>query len=398
LKRSRLLSAAAVPGGGKNMMMRLLPFIFSALLPLLFPSGSSSSSSSVFVSAQISATIGPDDGVITYSEYEELFNDVGDAEPGSPAANFAACEGYPVAFAEEAFITLYGPGAEKPFNRRDGEIFIDILIETLNECTDPCVLIDDIEISEEELQKISVLALDFGDPVRGRNLGLWIEVDDEEYGDWDEDNMTHIAAPDQDHGVGGVVEDATSLSLPVPHDQQRQLQRRRKTKSRRIKKATMRGRKKKKSKRRMLQAGLDDEPLLPPDNTCGELLMEKLGETGNPAFECLFTRGAFVTSCDPRDVPLLTDDERLQEEKAAIRQKRRKKKQQQQQQQQQLQQQSVAAQGTSSRAADRQKRQKKKQQQQQQTVAAQGISSRAAVRNSDRYDEVLDAPRVGDRY
>lgn len=53
------------------------------------------------------------------------------------------------------------------------------------------------------------------------------------------------------------------------------------------------------------------EPVVPVDNNCGKILMKKLAATGNPAFTCLFSRGAFISSCDPRAVPLLLEDEEL---------------------------------------------------------------------------------------
>ena len=73
------------------------------------------------------------------------------------------CDGYPSFFVREVFITLYGPGAETELAPRDARIFLRLLQETLNECTDLCVYIDEVEIAREELQKIGVLDLDFGD-------------------------------------------------------------------------------------------------------------------------------------------------------------------------------------------------------------------------------------------
>ena len=149
-----------------------------------------------------------------------------------PSAFLGLCGGYPSPFTEAAFITLYGPGAEEPFKPRDGAIFLEILQETLNECTDPCIYIDEVEITEDELQKIGVLDLDFGDgggpAVQGlsstRNGGRGLELLDKE----------------DDHEVDWVAEMEIDAGIAAGSDHgERQLQRRRKTKKRRIKKAVV---------------------------------------------------------------------------------------------------------------------------------------------------------------
>ena len=77
----------------------------------------------------------------------------------------------------------------------------------------------------------------------------------------------------------------------------------------------MRGRKKRKKDKngRFLQEAETNvlDPIIPRDNECGKILMRKLAATGNPAFECLFSRGAFISSCDPRAVALLLEDEKV---------------------------------------------------------------------------------------
>ena len=258
---------------------------------------------------------------MTYSEYKRQ-NSAVDAikidtytnsnTPNDPNAFVELCDGYPSPFAEAAFITLYGPGAEEPFEPRDGAIFLDILQETLNECTDPCIYIDEVEITEDELQKIGVLDLDFGDggaAVQGLSStrnggGRGLEQLDEE----DENEAGDVAEMEIDAGI----------TTPAGSDHpDRQLQRRKKTKKRRIKKAVMRGRRKRVKNKdgRLLQqqsSGSNNvEPVVPVDNNCGKILMKKLAATGNPAFTCLFSRGAFISSCDPRAVPLLLEDEEL---------------------------------------------------------------------------------------
>ena len=77
----------------------------------------------------------------------------------------------------------------------------------------------------------------------------------------------------------------------------------------------MRGRKKRKKDKngRFLQEAETNvlDPIIPRDNECGKILMRKLAATGNPAFECLFSRGAFISSCDPRAVALRLEDEEV---------------------------------------------------------------------------------------
>ena len=77
----------------------------------------------------------------------------------------------------------------------------------------------------------------------------------------------------------------------------------------------MRGRKKRKKDKngRFLQEAETNvlDPIIPRDNECGKILMRKLAATGNPAFECLFSRGAFISSFDPRAVALLLEDEKV---------------------------------------------------------------------------------------
>ena len=185
------------------------------------------------------ATDETNDGIMTYSEYKRQNAAVdaikADAYSNSngPAAFLELCDGYPNPFTEAAFITLYGPGAEEPFEPRDGAIFLDILQETLNECTDPCIYIDEVEITEDELQKIGVLDLDFGDggaAVQGlssmRNGGGrdLVRLEEEE----DQTEIDEVAEMEID----------ASIAVGGDHGD-RQLQRRRKTKKRRIKKAVV---------------------------------------------------------------------------------------------------------------------------------------------------------------
>lgn len=265
------------------------------------------------------------DGIMTYSEYKRQ-NAVVDAiktkkqsSNNDPAGNFLdSCDGYPSPFTEVAFITLYGPGAEEPFTPSDGAIFLDILQETLNECTDPCIYIDEVDIAEDELQKIGVLNLDFDGVGGGGGGGTAVQGlsstrngrggrDLEEQHEEDGREASAVAEMEIDAGTtaGG------------DNHADRQLQRRQRTKKRRIKKAVMRGRKKRRKSKdgRSLQqsSGADSlvEATIPKDNSCGTILMRKLAATGNPAFTCLFSRGAFISSCDPRDIPLLLEEEEL---------------------------------------------------------------------------------------
>ena len=189
------------------------------------------------------ATDENNDGIMTYSEYKRQ-NSAVDAikidtytnsnTPNDPNAFVELCDGYPSPFAEAAFITLYGPGAEEPFEPRDGAIFLDLLQETLNECTDPCIYIDEVDITEDELQKIGVLDLDFGDggaAVRGLSSTRngagrdMVRLEEEEI----ETEIDGVAEMEIDAGITAAGGDHGD----------RQLQRRRKTKKRRIKKAVV---------------------------------------------------------------------------------------------------------------------------------------------------------------
>ena len=257
------------------------------------------------------------DGIMTYKEYKLLNSAVDTIKSDTyPDDQFAdTCEGYPTPFSELGFITLYGPGAEEPFQPSDGAIFLEILQETLNECTDPCIYVDEVVITEDELQKISVLNLDFdgvsgggGGVVQGlssvRDGGLRDLAKVVEEGDGNEDAIEEM-----------------EIEATADGHADRQLQRRKRTKKRRIKKAVMRGRKKRTKNKdgRFLQQQEIIEPIIPQDNNCGTILMRKLAATGNPAFTCLFSRGAFITSCDPRAIPLLLEEEELLDRNKRVR-------------------------------------------------------------------------------
>ena len=225
------------------------------------------------------------DGVITYVEYDKGVGAIDDIKVDAYGDDYLQqyCSGYPTLFGyEPLYISLYGPGVEEPFTPAVEALFMKILLETLNECVDACIYIDDVLISSEELQKFSILGWELGRQLLDKFSILG----------WNPGRM---------------------------------LQRRRETKKRRIKKAVMRGRKRNKKRNKDRRALLpddsesaahgrslvheDDGPILPADNTCGELLMSKLYATGEPAFLCLFSSGAFITSCDPSLVPLLLGDE-----------------------------------------------------------------------------------------
>ena len=251
--------------------------------------------------------------IITYSNYDRLMKQRQDCEAkAAEAAKQQAvldeyaeqvlsgtCGGYVIPFIETVFVSLYGEAAvQEQWTNRVQRVFLDTMLDVLNECTDDCVIVDSLELEVVEVNTFSV------DAVFGGGDGRYLaDLGDELYMADDGETMTstYLLA----NAANG-----TAAAATIGGEEGRQLQdsKRKKTSDRRRKSrgkrnvAKIKARGRNSSGRRasllskrgktsdVIKGGGDGRRHLEGEadaGECGALLMDRLADTGIDIFRCI---------------------------------------------------------------------------------------------------------------
>lgn len=248
--------------------------------------------------------------IITYSNYNKLMKQRQDCEAKAVEAKkqqavldeyaeqvlSGICNGYVMPFVEHVFVSLYGEAAvqEQWTNRVQG-VFLDTMLDVLNECTDDCVIVDSLELELLEKDTFSV-----GEIFSGGNGRYLADLGDELYMADDGETMTSTYL---------LANAANGTAAATAGEEGRQLQdsKRKKTSDRRRKSrgkrnvAKLKARGRNSSGRRasllskrgktsdVIKGGGDGRRHLEEADAgeCGELLMERLADTGIDIFKCI---------------------------------------------------------------------------------------------------------------
>lgn len=251
--------------------------------------------------------------VITYSNYNRLMKQRRDCEAkAAEAAKQQAvldeyaeqvlsgtCGGYVIPFIEKFFVSLYGEAAvQEQWTNRVQRVFLDTMLDVLNECTDDCVIVDSLELELVEVNTFTV------DAVFGNGDGRYLaDLGDELYMADDGETMTstYLLA----NAANG-----TAAAATTGGEEGRQLQdsKRKKTSDRRRKSrgkrnvAKLKARGRNSSGRRasllskrgktsdVIKGGGDGRRHLEGEadaGECGALLLDRLADTGIDIFKCI---------------------------------------------------------------------------------------------------------------
>lgn len=249
---------------------------------------------------------------ITYSNYDRLMKQRQDCEAKAAEAakqqaildDYAeqvlsgTCNGYVIPFIETVFVSLYGEAAvQEQWTNRVQRVFLDTMLDVLNECTDDCVLVDSLELELIEVDTFNVDAV-FG----GGNGRYLADLGDELYMADDGETMTSTyLLANTANGTVAATAGEEGRQLQASSEGQKTSKRRKKSRGKRnVAKIKARGRNS--SGRRasllskrgktsdVIKGGGDGRRHLEEEadaGECGDLLMERLADTGIDIFRCI---------------------------------------------------------------------------------------------------------------
>ena len=246
--------------------------------------------------------------VITYNNYNRLMKQRRDCEAkAAEAAKQQAvldeyaqqvlsgtCGGYVIPFIETVFVSLYGEAAvQEQWTKRVQRVFLDTMLDVLNECTDDCVIVDSLELELVEMNTFTVDAV-FG----SGNDRYLADLGDELYMADDGETMTstYLLA----NAANGTAVEERQLQ-DTTFKRKKTSDRRRKSRGKRnVAKLKARGRNS--SGRRasllskrgktsdVIKGGGDGRRHLEGEadaGECGALLLDRLAKTGIDIFKCI---------------------------------------------------------------------------------------------------------------
>ena len=251
---------------------------------------------------------------ITYANYNRLMRQRQDCEDKAAEAAekqqavlddyvdqvlSGTCNGYVIPIIENIYVSLYGEAAVlEEWTDRVQAVFLDTMLDVLNECTDDCAIVDSLELELLELDTFSV------DAVFGSGNGRYLaDLGDELY--MADDGETTLTST-------YLLANAANGTVAVPAGEEgRQLQDRKRQKTsdrrkksrgkRKVAKIRARGRNRSGSRRAgllskwaktsdVIKGGGDGRRRLEEEadaGECGALLMERLADTGIDIFKCI---------------------------------------------------------------------------------------------------------------
>ena len=248
--------------------------------------------------------------IITYSNYDRLMKQRQDCEAkAAEAAKQQAvldeyaqqvlsgtCGGYVIPFIETVFVSLYGEAAvQDQWTNRAQRVFLDTMLDVLNECTDDCVIVDSLELELVEVDNFSV------DKVFGGGSDRYLaDLGDDLYMADDGETMTSTYLLANAANNGTAVEEGRQLQDTTSKRKKTSDRRKRSRGKRNVAKLKARGRNS--SGRRasllskrgktsdVIKGGGDGRRHLEEEadaGECGALLMDRLADTGIDIFRCI---------------------------------------------------------------------------------------------------------------
>ena len=265
---------------------------------------------------------------ITYDNYAQLVKKRQDCEDKAAAeaakqqavlddyaeqVQSGTCNGYTIPIIENVYVSLYGEAAvQEEWTDQVQGVFLDTMLDVLNECTDDCVIVDSLELELVEADTFRIDRVFGTSSDNGRYLA---DLGDELYMADDGETMTST------YLLQGLLANGTAAAAAGEEGRQLQDKKRKKTIDRRKKsrgkrnvaKIRARGRNRSGRGRASLlskrgktsdaikggghgRRHLEEEA---DAGECGDLLMERLAETGIDIFKCI--ANVELTSYNPME-------------------------------------------------------------------------------------------------